>query len=316
MKLNNYCLITLMVILTIFGVEKLELNRKEALLKQQFYYDRIVNNALADAGTNLKLSLTTSNYSSHLDSEAKVQIVVDSFITSLANTISTNSKAGKKMIEFYIPFIVVGDSNGYYIYTTYNLDDNYQKRILPKIRYCTQFGQDIYFFQGEKIAHLEMLNNELKLIYHSRDYYLNHDCADELKAILVSSNRQEKIATLKRKQLEQDLTYYCNIYNQKLNRLGLHYNFSIDNIASWQTKINQPFILAAVSGLPLIKGQYYSKIVSANHALEYTNDYCGFTENNVKYYVSLNNEKAGSVAIESYFTSAYDAASKGYFPYD
>ncbi len=312
MKLSSYVFIALMFIISILGIEQLEIAKKEQMLEQQLYYNIIAKNAINDATTALKLALKESDNYHYIDSEMRTEVVVDSFKRSLANSLNITNL---DMVQIYIPFILLADNEGYYIYTSYNSDNTYYNEILPKIRYCMQLEQDYYYFKANKIGKLIEQNNKLKIIYHSRDEWLKIEPSSHLSALLKNNDWELRIARIKREQIYNDLTYYVNLYNQHLASLGLYYDFELNIFDQKENKLQENFILAAIDGLPLANSVKYSKTLSRNYKLDYSQIYFGFEQNGIKYYLEKSPKNLKDREVISYFSTAYDAAAKGYFPY-
>ncbi len=321
MKLINYGLIGIMVLSAIFFTENMTVAALKTTQYQTQYYQLVLSHAAEDAANAIKTSATNDVNKERSLKIEQPHLAVEAFITSLANSLSMTSKGDMIWLSNFIPYIVMVDNSGYYIYAVSPGEESgyqYQRKLLPRIDFMHKID-DYYIFLDDaptiKIMHRQ--GGQWQVNYRSLADWLDIIDNTAVKDFLSAPNYKRRIAQLKLRQLESDLSDIVNLHNQYAHERGLFYDFAIEPIAGkWTGVVERPTIIAALQGMPLANNQVFDQVVAHYASVIREEKYYGFVYNGVKYYASLDQLPVSLHLTDNVFFNPQDAAKKGYYPYE
>ncbi len=320
MRLISFGVVGLFVIAVILFPQSLEIDEAVAFQNAEYYLEKVVQHATEDAVTALKVSAEAHPKSAQLLTVEQPLAGVEGFITSLANSLNMTSREELIRLSHYIPYIAIIDQKGYYIYAAVQVDgspNSYLRQLLPRIDFIHQIG-DYYIFLGdpERVKLLYRQGSTWQVNYKSRDDWAVAAADGAVRQFFAAPHYEQRVANLKRIQLESDLAHIVNLHNAYAKRQGVYYDFTFAPIGnSWNGVVERPSIVAALQGLPLTNGKVSNETAVYHFALGRDKPYCGFVKNGVKYYARKANLPVAAARVEEVFSSAQEAAKSGYYPY-
>ncbi len=320
MRLISFGLVGLIVLTGLFWVEQLAIDD----LKRAQYHEQYLSTALQNAADDAVMSVKSSG--DHYDSGeylltiAQPQMAVDNFILSLAQSLNMTSHDDLTALASYVPYIVLIDRQGYYIYAA-ALDDGavyqYRKKLLPRIDFVHQIDDYYIFLDG--VADIRIMyrqDNQWQVQYRSARDWCNLIDNDAVKQFLSAPNYQQRCAKLKLAQLEADLNYIVNLHRGYAEERGCYYDFKFEPLeGSWTGVVERPGFMAALQGMPLSTSRHYQRLVVADYSIARQTQLYGFIDNGIKYYAPLAELPVLVDQSSAVFGSAIEAAKAGYYPY-
>ncbi len=321
MRLISFGLIGIMVLSAIFFSENMTIDTMKTTQLQEQYYQLILEHAAEDAANAIKSNSRNVSRNKQLIKIERPNLAVDAFITSMANSLNMTSQGDLIRLSNYIPYIVMVDSSGYYIYAVSPGQESgyqYQRKLLPRIDFMHKID-DYYIFLDNaptiKIMHRQA--GQWQINFRTRQEWLNTLNNTAVKDFLTTPNYQQHIAQLKLRQLEADLSHIVNLHNQYARERGLFYDFAFEPIdGKWTGVVERPTIIAALQGIPLANNQAIDHVVAHYASVIREEKYYGFIENGVKYYAMLDQLPVDVKLTDNIFLNPQDAAKKGYYPYE
>ncbi len=320
MRLISFGLIGIMVLSAIFFTEDMTLDGIKATQYQEQYYHMVLEHAAEDAANAIKNNVKRDSAKNNDFIIEQPNLAVEAFITSLASSLNMISRGDVITLSNYIPYIVMVDSSGYYIYAVSPGEESgyqYQRKLLPRVDFLHKID-DYYIFLGDshtiKIMHRQ--NGQWQVGFHTLLDWLNIIDNTAVKDFLSQPDYERHIAQLKLRQLEGDLSYIVNLHNQYAQERGLFYDFSFEPIAGkWTGVVERPTIVAALQGIPLANNQVFDEVLAYHASVVREEKYYGFVYRGVKYYATLDQLPVALHLTEDIFVNSQEAAKKGYYPY-
>ncbi len=320
MRLISFGIVGLLVITVILFPQSLQIEREVAFQNAEYYIEKAVQHAAQDAVTALKSSAETYAKSDRILTVEQPLAGVENFMVSLANSLNMTSHEDLIRLSSYIPYIAIIDQKGYYIYAMVQVagrPNTYLRQLLPRIDFMHQIG-DYYIFLGDsdQVKVLYRKDSLWQVNYKSRAVWAVTAEDGAVRQFFAAPHYEQRVANLKRIQLESDLAQIVNAHNAYARARGIYYDFTFAPIGdSWNGVVERPSIVTALQGLPITKSRTYNAATVYHFALGLDKPYCGFVKNGVKYYAAKANLPVAEMHIEEVFSSAQDAAKSGYYPY-
>ncbi len=320
MRLTSFGVVGLFIIAALLFVQSLQMDELVALQGAEYYVDKVVQHAAEDAATALKASAQKYAESNRLLSVEQPAVAVRSFMDNLANSLNMTSREDLVRLSSYIPYIAIVDQKGYYIYAVVQSEragHQYERQVLPRIDFVHQMG-DYYIFLGdaERVKLLYREAGVWVVNYKSRSAWALEAKDASVRQFFAAPDYAQRVANLKRIQLEADLARIVNLHCDYAKCRGLYYDFTFaPSAGSWNGVVERPSIVAALQGLPLTERGVYDATQVYHFALEREASYCGFVVNGVKYYAVKADLPVAQARVEEVFSSAQAAAKSGYYPY-
>ncbi len=320
MRLISFGLIGLIVISALFWIEQLTIEQMKSAQLREHYIEMAFSHAAEDAVNATRLGSDDYALQGDLTTE-RPSLVIETFITGLANSLNMTAQDDLIRLSNYIPYIVLVDGAGYNIYAVApqsEVGHQYQRKLLPRIDFVHKID-DYYIFLDdvENIKIMSRRTGQWRVEHHQLAEWCNIIENSAVHQFLSDANYEQRINQLKLAQLEGDLAYIVNLHNQYAKQYGLSYDFTFEPIGdSWTAVVERPTFIAALQGIPLDNNTYYDRMVSYHYTVTRQEQYYGFTYNGVKYYAKLADLPMDAQLSEDVFYSPQDAAKQGYYPYN
>ncbi len=320
MRLISFGLIGIMILTAIFFTEEMTIDAMKTTQFQEQYYRMMLAHAAEDAANAIKTTVKSDSASGNDYIIERPNLAVETFITTLANSLNMTSRGDMITLSNYIPYIVIIDNTGYYIYAVSAGEESgyqYQRQLLPRIDFM-HIIDDYYIFLDSrstiKIMHRQ--NGQWQVAFHTLSDWLNIVDNENVKDFLSQPDYKSRIAQLKLTQLEADLSQIVNQHNQYAHERGLFYEFSFEPIGGkWTGVVERPTIVAALQGIPLANNQVFNEVAAHYASLMRDEKYYGFSYHGVKYYATIDQLPVTLNLTDNIFLNPQDAAKKGYYPY-
>ncbi len=319
MRLISFGLIGLIALTAFFWTEQLTIEQIKTAQLRDYYVEMALSHAAEDA-----VGATRMAAEDYLGSDGltvrRPEMAIDAFISSLAYSLNMTAQGDCLRLLNYVPYIVVVDASGYYVYATVPSGGGtaqYRHQLLPRIDFTHKID-DYYIFLGdaENVKIMYRQAGQWRVEKRPVDGWLGLIGNETVRQFLTAPDYQQRIAQLKLAQLEGDLATIVNDHNRYAAAHGLYYDFKFEPIGdSWMGVVERPTFIAALQGLPLANRQHFNKVISCNYSITRQEQYYGFSYNGVKYYAKIGDLPVDVSITEDVFYNPQDAAKQGYYPY-
>ncbi|WP_322906725.1 hypothetical protein [Paenibacillus campi] len=320
MKIINWAVIFVLILLFVFVINSLDQQNNRVNLQLQIRYNKAVDTATQDAANALMNNTSQpqeSQYESTKQTRINKEAAADTFLrTMYLNFNVAHDHIGQQVLNGYIPALIVIGYDGYYIYQFESYrneagETEFRHVWSPKKTYTyTDQQHNIYAFTLDDYVTIRL----------AADGKWLHGFRSELQeqAQMKLLDDEHTFDAIRRttivNALQNDLAHTINRYNADAKRYGVSYTFTVPYIPQqdWNNTINDAGVLAFVQGIPL-GTQYYNNYALGGAKIVKTDTFTGIVAEGRKYYFSTRSCQSPYAAAEM-FTSAKEAAEKGYFP--
>lgn len=256
-----------------------------------------------------------SGYGTFKFNHVNKEEALSSFFETLNLNFGAAEPIGQDVLSRYVPVIGVIDYDGLHI----NAFDKYEnehgtttwKRVwLPEIpfTYHDSTGNIIKFSIDE---YVQVYDQALqKWVSGPR-----LEIAPQVTIPLLTAPNFEVI----RRQvivntLQDQLAYYINEHNTYTRKLGINYTFALPTISQedWNNSVSDISFFAFIQGVPLERDSIYNNYSFAGSRLTKTTNFFGSVVDGRKIYYRENKNCGTTYPIDEIFSSAKQAAKKGY----
>lgn len=277
MKVYHYALLFLIFFLAVIIKTDTSVGKLKSIENEKTELSDKLNSATSDAVEYLASSGVYGGNSINKDE------LLATFMTSLYSSMGIVSDVNAQTeTEMYIPVILLGDYDGYYVYyyDKYIAEDGYtysQRKWSEKMPYYYEDSYFIYKFTLSDKVYVYDVNNLLNspqdVIEVDYKEFQKDDTYNDFKAhhgdcILFNDEAFELIkkgAIIN--QLEKTLSHYTSKHNSIAQQNGITYNFSFPtgNEDEWAKYIDDVNLLVVFQGYPYGADRDYTfnKIASA-----------------------------------------------------
>lgn len=312
--MNKYIVIFLMVVLSIFFVDDM---RIRGLQKEQFYeiyLENVIDNALVDAANSM--SMTGDKYQ-EASSGIHPYEILSKFFESISFSLGYHHE---DINEFknYIPFILLIDGDGFYIYKLDEFKEGTLKiahRLYPK-EYFSYMDEDaVYGFDTDLNIHIyDKKDASLILSLNAKESSEIVKYSDGY-ALLREVNLDKKIKDLMYRQLEDNINAAFHSHHSLSDKKGIFYQFEwkydVEKFDIFRQKSGIAFL---IQGLPLIGNEEFEYIAFNRFEARKKDFVYGFIKDGVRYRSKKHPKKMGYDLVEI-FSSDREAAKSGYYLY-
>lgn len=330
MKLYHYCIIFIVVALSLFLISDVKANNSIAIAEEKEKLDHSFDKAIDDAV--IHLAETDGMTGLKISKER----AVNEFFASLYASLGIMDNPEKQeALKNYVPVISITCEDGYYLYYSdeYTDSDNYiyiSKRWTEKNPFYYEDQDFIYGFTLTDIITVYDKNGLIDptkeqsiftLDYHDfmiNDIYLNFR-SNRPDSFLLN----EESFYLTRKgcivsDIEESMSYYCNKHNSIAQQYGITYNFAMPviNNSEWIRSIDNPCMVVMFQGYPFGNDvdNTYNRFAIAGARIK-KNDVYYLEQKNWYYLYHKENcpelKKSGIYFLDEPLYSVYDCTKKG-----
>ena len=279
---------------------------------QRIYLQNIIDNALLDGAYSVRYEGDQhGNLSMYgMNPMNIIHCVFDTIMFSLGY----NSNDIEEF-KLYIPFILILDVDGFYIY---KLDNDESKgtishRLYPKEFFSHTDSEGVYAFDAD--FNIKIFDKSDKSLLH----YFNASDFEEVSEkkerflFLDSSDLKKKISDLIYDQINESIQNAVNSHNSLTRKKGVFYEFdwNIDRYHFDLLKYNKA-IAFMVQGLPTGRNKTFSYLEFHKLQVQEDSVYYGFTKDKIRYYTDQDPSILGFEA-EEIFSNSSEASKSGYF---
>jgi len=320
MKITSFAVVLVLILLFIFVRNHIDLEDNRTNMLLQTRYNRAIDTATQDAAqaliTNVSQPLE-SQYQSAKNVRINKEQAADTFFqTMYMNFNVTHDPTGQYVLNSYIPALVVIGYDGYYMYQFEEYrnargETEFRHVWSPKKPYVYKDQYDnTYSFTLDDYVTIQRKADE-QWVKGFRGEIAEQAGVPLLEdASAFDAARRTTIVNA----IQNDLERSINQYNVTSKRYGTSYTFTVPYISQedWNNTINDAGVLAFVQGIPL-GSQYYNNYALGGARIIKKETFQGIDVDGQKYYFSTKRCKS-EYSTEEVFTTAKEAAQKGYIP--
>lgn len=314
MKTTDLAIIFILITIPFLIITKIKRDYIHYASEQHIIYNRILDTAIEDA-------ITTYKSDQGINREKAVEIF---FKTLKVNFELSDTKLNTIELSQYVPTMVSIEKDGFCILSqkVFINEDGFKERRLtwnPKKPYSYQKDDYIYrFFLDNQ---LEIYHRDLNKFYKGSFESLRNN--DDLNQTILDD--EEVYLNIKNtqiiNQIQRDLNYHINEYNDFSKVFGVTYEFFLPTISNddWSNSISDVSLLVFFQGIPIgSHGNYYNNYAISGSRLVKKKKYYVIESNlsNKKEYHEINcNLLNETILINSeLYESKFEAANSGAFP--
>lgn len=320
MKITNWSIIFALLFISFIFIIRVKDEHVTKANDLSLRYDTALTAAVEDSAKMLLLN-TQQEYESGYHSPKFMKVnrteAIDAFFKTLTlNFGNENESVTQGIIKGYIPLILIVDYKGFYVYAM----DEYRNAENELITDMKEMPFQAYSYRDKQGNLLNFTLDDYVIAYDkSQDKWMEgfrEEIAGQLNIpllkdqVLFEDVRRSTILNAIQDQTE----YYINRHNTYAKRFGITYTFTLPIISEedWENTIDDVGLISFIQGYPLGEKYTYNNYALGGSRLIKKASIQTTTLNGIKYYYREDCEY--SYSVEEVFTSAKDAAKKGYKP--
>jgi len=320
MKITSWAIFFVAILLFIFVRNQINQDANTQNLLLQVQYNKSIDTATQDAAYALIANASQAKESQYQSAKNvrinKEEAITTFFRTMYMNFNVTHDIVGQEQLNSYVPALVVVGYDGYYLYHFEEYKDANGNTMLkqvwsPKKPYAYRDNQNnTYSFTLDNYVTINRASDKKKYEGFREDI--------QAEASIQFLNDPDKFDQVRRttivNTIQNDLGYTINQYNTYSKRYGISYTFTVPYISNedWNNTINDAGVLAFVQGIPL-GSTYYNNYALGGARIIKKETFQGIDVEGRKFYYPSNTCQS-SYSTEEVFTTAREAAQKGYIP--
>lgn len=312
MSLNKYVILFLIIVLSMFFVDNMKINSLQKSQYERIYLENVIDNALIDGANAIRLE---GDQHGNLSSYGMNPMnVINSMLDNITFSLGYH-EGNLEEFKLYIPFMLVLDVDGFYIYKldAFGVDSLIRHRLYQKEYFSYLDEQAMYSFDTD--FNIKIFDRSGKMLLHQ----FNLSDTDELNDLsrsfhfLKSQNLQKKMVHLMYDQLNHAIETAVNSHNSLASKKGVFFEFdwNVNKTEFDILKYNRAFAFL-VQGLPIAGGRTFSYLKFNKLEIKEERLTYGFIKDGIKYYSQKNPAEFG-FEVEEIFSSPLKATKSGYF---
>ena len=321
MKITNFALIGVLVLLPFLTLNHLKIQEQKHVMQLEYQYDSILHAAVEDAARALLFrnqQAEEASYESDKKWPVNKEAAVQAFFDNLYRNFGVGQdKIGQSVLNQYIPCLVLLEYDGYDLYVPTEYQDASGENVVkfewvPKKRYAwaDASGNSLAFTLDDYVYAYEKASARWE---EGKRADLQGQLNIPLLADPVTFDSVRRATILS--SIENDLEYQINQRNITAKQYGITYTFTLPTIPEeqWNNTLDDVGVLAFLQGVPLAN-TYYNNYAFSGSKVVKKRAYTGMIQNGVKVFYPQECGEAGTVT--EIFSSPKEAAQKGYFRRD
>ncbi len=327
MKLTSLSVLFAIIICPFLFITAQQSKLAQEDVKLRNYYDTVIDNAVQDAAFLLSQKAEELSYNRSVNIAAAKDIAVTGFFDSLKYAFNAQGNTVlMARVEACVPVLVLLENEGYSLYglKDYRTQNGYTevRHIwFPKQHYIgvpLLSRYSIRYTLEDKVFLYDQLNQahyegDYEAFKEQIPFFKDRQGFEDLRLAAVISS------------VEDDLKAYLEQYNQWAygRSLSVHFDFPRIDDADWIRALTDEGLLVFAQGFPILQGKHYqhyalggARIIRKPLLVGYTYDalphYC---RHDCSFYQrEVLKDPVYNDANVIYFSTAYEAAKKGYYP--
>ena len=259
MKMINWGIVLVLILLPFFVVNRLEVKAQRMTLLTELRYDAALDAAVDDAAQALLVNVDQQQEARY-DSAKRVRVNKEEAIATFYRTLYTSIGIGddaisQQVLNRYIPAAVVVGYDGFFVYA----EEEFQN---------AAGGTELRPVWGPKKPYAYADSQGNSLAFTLDDYVIAYEAGSRtwregLRSEIGSSSsisllqdpvlfEQPRRSTIVH-AIQDELAYRINRHNQFTSRIGVSYTFTLPTISQeeWNNTVDDVGILAFVQGIPM-----------------------------------------------------------------
>ena len=293
----------------------------------RYYYDNIIDNAVADAAFILSNKGTDFTYTGNVNISDARKLAAEAFFDSVYY--SFNAKGNQSLmarVDACIPVLVFLESEGFSLYV---LDEYKNINGQNEIKHL---WFPVQHYIGEVISDRFVIRYTLEnkvYVFDIIEQTLMEGDYSEFRDIIPFFKEKQDFENLRITAIEnsvvEKIMAYMNYYNQWALGKSLSVKLEFPSIedADWKRALTDEGIMVFTQGFPVLSGKNYKHYALGAARVIRKAPLTGYTYQGVLYYcrtdcAHLQNTVISDIGFNqdsmTYFSNAYEAAASGYFP--
>lgn len=287
MKITNFAIITVLLLLPLFVFNNLHVLGQKEALNMEIRYNTAITSAVQDGAKALTFNEKQefeAGYGSMKKYRANKEAGIDAFLHSLFLNFNAEGEAAQGTLLQYIPVVAVIDYDGYFLYKP----ESYWNNGVNEVRHLFSEKKPYVYVDGDNNnigftlddtvqvydrAHdrweegkLEDVERKMNREYYAdsrnslrspaiHDWVVKRQSSDPLVKATFDNIRRATIV----KELQQDLETEINRYNAYAAKRGIAYTFTLPTIdqEQWNNTVDDIGMLTFIQGIPM-GDKYYN----------------------------------------------------------
>ncbi len=320
MKITDFSIVFVILFVPVFMLSGFQIRDQQSVQLLEMKYVTALRTAVQDGASVLNTNVRQeweAGYGSSKFFRADKELALSIFYKSLyANLGIEEDLQAQEALDYYIPAIAVVDYDGYYVYADEEFTGEGQKTLIKHVwspkkpyAYRDDAGNLIRFTLDDSIEAFEAGTG-------SWVHGLQRDMKDVTGIRLLTEPAlfdQVRRTTIVR-IIEDDLANIINRHNEFAVKQGVSYDFTLPVIPGeeWNNSIQDIGLMAFIQGIPVGKDYLNNYALGGGRLVKKEDIVAGSDPlSGIRYYER--SSCPSGLMVEETFSSAFEAASKGYF---
>ncbi|MBB6732797.1 hypothetical protein [Cohnella zeiphila] len=319
MKIINWAIVGVLIFLPFAVINRLDTDAQRKTMVTELRYNAALDTAVDDAARALLINADQQHEASY-DSEKRVRVNKEEAIQTFYKVLYMNfgvadDPIGQGVLNRFVPAVLVIGYDGFWVYA----EDEFRN---------AKGETEIRPVWGAKKPYAYVDSQGNSLAFSLDDYVTVYEAGTQrwLDGFRSEIQAGSTVALLKNRDLfeqvrrrtivdeiQNELAYRINRYNQFVSRSGESYTFTLPAISQeeWNNTINDVGVLAFLQGIPIGTKQYNSYALGGSRVVK-KETIIGAKKDGMKVYFRSN--CGYSYPTEETFSSEKEAAQNGYMP--
>ncbi len=319
MRIINWAMVLVLILLPFFVVNQLEVKAQRMTLLTELRYDAALDAAVDDAARALLVNVNQQQEARY-DSVKRVRVNKEEAITTFYRTLYmgmgiADDSISQHVLNRYIPAVIVIGYDGFFVYA----EEEFQNAAGETELRPVWGPKKPYAYDDHQGNSLSFTLEDYVTAYEAGTQTWREGWRPEISSsstipllqdpTLFEETRRNSIV----QAIQAELAYRINRHNQFLSRIGVSYIFTMPTISQeeWNNTMNDVGVLAFVQGIPMGSKAYNSYALGGSRVMRKPVIVGALQGSRKVYYRS---ECPFAYPVQETFTNEQKAAQKGYSP--
>lgn len=319
MKIINWAIVAVLIFLPFAVINRLDTDAQRKTMVTELRYNAALDTAVDDAAQTLLINADQQHEASY-DSKKRVRVNKEEAIQTFYQVLYMNfgvadDPIGQGVLNRFIPAVLVIGYDGFWVYA----EDEFRN---------AKGETEIRPVWGAKKPYAYVDSQGNSLAFSLDDYVTVYEAGTQrwLEGFRSEIQAESTVALLKNRDLfeqvrrrtivdeiQNELAYRINRYNQFVSRSGESYTFTLPAISQeeWNNTINDVGVLAFLQGIPIGTKRYNNYALGGSRVMK-KETIIGAKKDGMKVY--FRSSCGYPYPAEETFSSEKEAAQNGYIP--